>query len=56
MDDEFGDMKPIEDHLKPKPKYNENVTWDWCWECNSYHRTEAGQPRNTKCSNNKRNK
>ncbi len=29
---------------------SDNVTWDWCWECNSYHRTEAGQPLNMRCN------
>lgn len=29
---------------------SENVTYDWCWQCNSYHRTEPGQRLNTQCN------
>jgi hypothetical protein len=28
---------------------SDNVTYDWCWECCAYHRTDPGQPLNTKC-------
>jgi hypothetical protein len=26
-----------------------NVTYDWCWQCGSYHRTEPGQKLNMQC-------